>query len=66
MGVGRIVDGVATTERDLIEGKECPKCAESIRRRARFCQHCKYSYPEDQYAAEQEAFAALEAQMKRQ
>ena len=66
MTIGRIVDGVATTEDDLIGGKECPKCAVSIRRRARFCPHCKYRYPEDVYAAEQEAFAKLEAEMKRQ
>jgi len=66
MTIGRIVDGVATTEDDLIGCKECPKCAEAIIRRARFCPHCKYSYPEDVYAAEQKAFATLEAEMKRQ
>jgi len=54
------------TEPDLIYGKECPQCAQSIRRRARLCPHCKYLYPEDVYAAEQEAFATLEAEMKRQ
>lgn len=66
MPVGRIVNGVATIEDDLIGGKDCPQCAQSIRRRARFCRQCKYSYPEDVYAAEQEAFATLEAEMKRQ
>ena len=66
MSVGRIVDGVATTEDDIIGGKDCPQCAVSIKRRTRLCPHCKYSYPEDQYAAEQEAFAKLEAEMKRQ
>jgi len=64
--IGRIVDGVATTEDDLIEVKRCWRCTERIGRRRRFCQHCKYSYPEDVFAAEQKAFAKLEAQMKRQ
>ena len=64
--VGRIVDGVAESEPDLIAEKECPLCARPIRRRAHFCEFCEFCYTKDQYAAEQEAFAKREAEMKRQ
>jgi ribosomal protein L37AE/L43A len=64
--VGRIVDGVATTEVDLIPEKECPRCRKPIKKRVHYCEFCEYCYTEDEFAAEQEAFAKLEAQMKRQ
>ncbi len=64
--VGRVVDGVATAEVELIEWKECPTCAKPIRRRAHFCEFCTYCYSADEFAAEQKAFAKHEAQMKRQ
>jgi len=64
--VGRVIDGVATAEVELIEWKECPVCAKPIRRRAHFCEFCEFCYSDDKFAAEQEAFAKREAEMKRQ
>jgi ribosomal protein L37AE/L43A len=64
--IGRVVDGVAMAEPDLIEWKECPVCAEPIRRRTHFCKHCKTDYRKDAYRIEQEAFAQLEEKMKRE
>jgi hypothetical protein len=66
MSVGRIVDGVAESEPDLIAEKECPRCRKPIKKRVHFCEFCEYCYTEDEFAAEQEAFAKREAEMKRQ
>jgi flagellar biosynthesis GTPase FlhF len=56
----RIVGGIASTQTDLIQSKECPKCAEVIKRRTRFCKHCNYKYTEANYVKEQDAFAKFE------
>jgi predicted DNA-binding transcriptional regulator AlpA len=56
----RIVGGLASTLTYLIESKECPKCAEVIKRRDRLCKHCNYEYTEADYAEEQDALAKLE------
>lgn len=64
--IGRIIDGVASVEPDLIVSKECPVCAETIRRRTHYCKHCKTDYTKDAYCIEQEAFAELEATMRRE
>ena len=52
----RLVGGIASTQTDLIQSKECPKCAEVIKRRARRCKHCSYEYTETDYVKEQAAF----------
>ncbi len=36
--------------------KECPRCAELIKRRARYCRFCQYEYSEDEFEIEQERF----------
>ena len=56
----RIVDVLASTHTVLIQSKECPKCAEVIKRRDRHCKHCNYEYTEADYDKEQAAFAKLE------
>jgi hypothetical protein len=59
--IGRLLPGgVASDKPDLIKWKECPKCAEVIKRRARHCRHCSHTYLDADYLQEQNAFAALE------
>jgi len=58
--VGRLIGGVASDKPDLIQWKECPVCAEVIKRRARICKHCNHTYSDADYLQEQNAFAALE------
>ena len=64
--VGRIVDGVASVEPDIIEWKECRHCAEEIRRRSYTCKSCGCTHSDEKYKAEQAIFAKLEAKMRRE
>ncbi len=64
--IGRVVDGVATTNSDLIQSKKCPCCDETIKRRAWFCKLCDFHYTKDEFRVEQEAFSKLEEKMKRE
>ena len=64
--IGRVVDGVATVEPDLIEWKECPRCAEKIKRRSFTCKRCGFDYSNQFYEEEQDAFAKREEKMKRE
>ena len=59
--VGRLLPGgIASDRPDRIQWKECPACAEVIRRRARHCKHCNLTYSDTEYLKEQNAFEALE------
>ena len=59
--VGRLLPGgIASDRPDQIQWKECPACAEVIRRRARHCKHCNLTYSDTEYLKEQDAFEALE------
>ena len=40
--------------------KECPRCAEVIKLRAKFCLHCSYEYSDDEFKKEQNLFAKEE------
>ena len=33
--------------------KECPRCAEIIKLRARYCRYCSYEYSEEEFSTEQ-------------
>ena len=59
--VGRIVDGVATTEVDLIPEKECPRCRKPIKKRVHYCEFCEYC---DTLVLTKDAVEALEARLK--
>lgn len=49
------IDETATGEENVVE-KECPRCAEVIKIRARYCLHCGFEYSEAEFIAEQDAF----------
>ena len=40
------------TERTIPEEKECPRCAEVIKLKAKYCRFCKYEYSEAEFEAE--------------
>jgi len=63
--IGRIVDEIASVEPDLIEWKECWRCAEVIKRRSYTCKHCDATHSEEAYQTEQAIFAKLEEDMRR-
>ena len=64
--VGRIIDGVAMVEPDLIEWKECPHCAEVMKRRSYTCKPCGFTYSKEAYKESQDAFAKREKEMRRE
>lgn len=45
-------------ENDFTE-KECPRCAEVIKIRARYCRHCGYEYSDDELATEKKIIEEL-------
>ncbi len=64
--IGRIIDGVASVEPDLIDSKECPHCAEVMKRRSYTCKPCGFTYSEEAYKESQKAFAELEEKLRRE
>ena len=64
--IGRIIDGVATVEPDLIVSKECPHCAELMKRRSYTCKACGFTYSKEAYKESQKALAELEEKMRRE
>jgi len=64
--IGRIIDGVATVEPDIIEWKECWHCAELMKRRSYTCKACGCTHTDEKYKEEQAIFAKLEEKMRRE